>query len=178
MADAGAPPELRPGPARGIEEAFARAAERMRGLPVCNPALRVEVVGLRAWDGDWLGAVVSPWTVSLFLVPAGGGRFRRLATGERQRWTFPLGDFEFLGADDAALGPYQTCSLLSPPWGLASHDEACAAAVAALDALLSPPRGAAAPGAEAGAGSPAVGEPGARALSRRAFLLGARRVAP
>lgn len=182
--------EPRPDPAGAVARAFARAAERLRGLPICNPALRVEVVGLRPWGGEWLGVVVSPWTVSLFLVPGGGGRLRPLGPDERQRWSFPLGEYEFLGAHDPELGAYQTCSLLSPPWELASHAEACAAAGAALDALLAPPQGGAGPGAEPGpardgaaagvepgmrGGAAAAPRPGPRALSRRAFLAGGRR---
>jgi [NiFe] hydrogenase assembly HybE family chaperone len=178
-------------PAGGVARAFARAAVRFRGLPVCNPALRVEVVGLRRWEGEWLGVVVSPWTVSLVLVPGDGGRLRPLGPDERQRWSFPLGDYEFLGAHDPELGAYQTCSLLSPPWELASHAEACAAAAATLDALLAPPqagvapgaapgpaRGAAAAGAEPGPGATPARGPGPRTLSRRAFLGAGRRGAP
>jgi [NiFe] hydrogenase assembly HybE family chaperone len=169
MAEAPASAAPRPGPARGIEQAFARAAERMRGLPVCNPALRVEVVGLRAWRGEWLGAVVSPWTLSLFIVPGGGGAFRPLGADERQRWSFPSGEYDFLGGEDPALGPYQTCSLLSPPWELASQGDARAAAAAALDALLAVE--------PAPAPAPARGE--ARpVLSRRAFLSAGRGGAP
>lgn len=195
--------EPRLDPAGAVARAFARAAERLRGLPICNPALRVEVVGLRPWEGEWLGAVVSPWTVSLLLVPGSGGRFRPLGPDERQRWSFPLGEYEFLGAHDPDVGAYQTCSLLSPPWELASHAEACAAAGAALDALLAPPQGGGVPGAEPGParggvaaaaeraaaagasrGGVASGAPpaaatdparGPRPLSRRAFLAGGRR---
>jgi [NiFe] hydrogenase assembly HybE family chaperone len=169
MAEDAARGAPRPGPARGVEEAFTRAAERMRGLPICNPALRVEVVGLRGWQGEWLGAVVSPWTLSLFVVPGGGGAFRRLGTDERQRWSFPSGDYELMGAEDPALGPYQTCSLLSPPWELASQDDARAAALAALDALLATePVAAVEPWT--GTARPV--------LSRRAFLGAGRRGTP
>jgi [NiFe] hydrogenase assembly HybE family chaperone len=152
-----------PSPARAVERAFGLAAERMRELPICNPALHVEVVGLRAWQEAWLGVVVTPWTVSLLLLPREGRSVRRLGPDERQRWRFPSGEYDFQGGEDPALGPYQTCSLLSPPFELASQEDARLAARAALEALLAPSR------EEAGAsGSSAL-------LSRRGFLGGARR---
>lgn len=157
-------------PARGIEGAFQRAAARMRELPICNPALRIEAVGLRAWQGEWLCAVVSPWTLSLVLLPGEGGRVRRLGADERQRWSFPLGDYDFFGAEDPELGPYQTCSILSPPWELASHEDARAAARAAVEALLSDPAGPplSPPGGERG--GVRGREQATPALSRRTFL--------
>lgn len=145
-------------PAAAVEAAFARiAATRMAGLPLNNPALAVEACGFRRWNGLWLGVLVTPWTVNLMLLPGGNPAFRRLGADQRQTWTFPSGDYDFLGAEEAGLGPYQSCSLFSPAFEFAGQDEARAAAAAALVALLAPPDDAA---------------PRPRPISRRAFLGG------
>lgn len=48
-------------PAPLVEAAFRRIdAERMADLPFRNPALRVEAVGFRMHDGQWLGVLVTP----------------------------------------------------------------------------------------------------------------------
>ena len=137
------------------------AATRMAGLPVFNPALAVAVPAMRAWEGEWLGVLVTPWAVNLVLLPGEGGRFQPIEVGGTQIWHFPSGRYAFLGNREAGLGHYQSCSLLSPVFELASQDAAEAFACAALDALLRAP-------AEPAAGA-------SQALSRRAFLGGSRR---
>lgn len=114
------------------------AATRMADLPLNNPALRVEIVGFRPWQGDWLGVLVTPWAISLMLLPGGAGAFRVLGVDQRQRWCFPSGEYDFLGGGEEALGPYQLCSLFSPAFEFALHEDACHAAHAALSALLDP----------------------------------------
>lgn len=146
------------GPARAVERVFgAIAATRMAGLPLNNPALAVEARGFRPWNGLWLGVLVTPWTMNLMLLPDGHPDFRRLGADQRQAWTFPSGDYEFHGAEEAGLGPYQCCPLLSPVFEFAGQEDAQAAADAALAALFAPPQ------AEA-----------PRPMSRRAFLRGLR----
>lgn len=126
-------------PAPRVERVFGHiAATRMADLPLNNPALRVEPVGFRLWQGDWLGVLVTPWAISLMLLPGGAGAFRVLGVDERQRWCFPSGDYDFMGGGEETLGPYQLCSLFSPAFEFAAHEDACRAANAALDALLEP----------------------------------------
>jgi [NiFe] hydrogenase assembly HybE family chaperone len=43
--------------------------ERMAGLPILHPKLRVAAVGGRAWRGHWLGVLVTPWCMNLVLTP-------------------------------------------------------------------------------------------------------------
>jgi [NiFe] hydrogenase assembly HybE family chaperone len=155
-------------PAARIELAFGRIAVRMAGLPACNPALRVEAVGLRPWQGRWLGVLVTPWTVSLLLLP-GEAELRRLGPDERQGWRFPSGEYDFLGGDDEALGVFQSCSLFSPPVEFADQDAARAVALATLDALGEAADNTAQQREAARLqGRPAAPQP----LSRRGFLTG------
>jgi [NiFe] hydrogenase assembly HybE family chaperone len=57
-------------PADAVEEAFFRIQrEQMADVPILNPALSVEAVDFQRWQGHWLGIVVTPWCMSLLLVP-------------------------------------------------------------------------------------------------------------
>lgn len=174
-------------PARGdpsstLNAAFAIAAERMRTLPIYNPALEVEAVGFASWEGRWLGVMVTPWFMNLTLVPADPRAWRPLAVGAKRRYRFPAGDYEFIGACDPAIGEYQICSLFSPMDDFADHATARLVATLAREALLdpahaesieSPPAGAAGPGANAEPGPLARLQSGLAApLSKRDFVRG------
>jgi [NiFe] hydrogenase assembly HybE family chaperone len=113
---------------------------RMRGLPFVNEALRVEAVGFRRWEGRWLGVLITPWFMSLVLLPDESGRWDSVPVRETRRYAFPAGEFEFIGGFEPSFGEYQSCSLFSPVFEFLQHDVAQATAEAALAALLEPPR--------------------------------------
>ncbi len=145
------------------------AATRMAGLPVVNPALAVAVPAMEAWQGEWVGVLVTPWAVNLAILPGPGGRFRPIEVGGAQWWELPSGRYEFLGNHEDGLGHYQSCSLLSPAFELSTQADAEDFALTAFDALLAapPPASASAEGARLGGGS-AISQP----VSRRDFLRG------
>ena len=144
--------------ARRLEIAFGNVARnRMAGMPFVNAALRVEAVGFHEWHGQWLGILVTPWSINILLLP-GRGDWPRLATGSERFVELPAGRFRFIAAFDAALGEYHACSLFSPALEFASHEAARATAAAALDALREPGTGAS--------------ETRLRGISRREFLRG------
>jgi [NiFe] hydrogenase assembly HybE family chaperone len=146
-------------PSPRVEAAFAAVAVGpMRDFPLNNPALTVEAVGFGLWGGNWLGALITPWTIGLLLLPGGNPEFRVLQGTESQGWRFPAGDFVFHGGFQEGLGPYQSCSLFSPPAGFDSQGLARAVASESLAALLTPD------GLEA--------TPAPAPVSRRAFLRG------
>jgi [NiFe] hydrogenase assembly HybE family chaperone len=129
---------------------------RMADLPFLNPALRVEAVGFRDWQGARVGALITPWSIVIVVMPdAAPEAVRRLPTGQSQEWTFPSGVYEFHGHEEPTLGHYQQCSLFSPAMDFASHEDARTAAHAALDALFAAPA-----------------PPPARKFSRRGLLTG------
>lgn len=149
-----------------LEVAFGRiAATRMAGMPVNNPALAVEAVGFRLWEGKRLGVLVLPWAMNLVLLPAGDPEWRALGADCRQRWRFPAGEYDFMGGDEPECGPFQFCSLFSPAFGFADMTAARAAAAAVLAELFAP---ATTDGREAArlAGQPVAEAP----MSRRGFL--------
>jgi [NiFe] hydrogenase assembly HybE family chaperone len=151
-------------PADAVEEAFFRIQrEHMADVPILNPALSVEAVDFQRWQGHWLGIVVTPWCMSMLLVP--GAVENWVSTGENRRRfvKFPAGDFAFLGSAEVELGEYQSCPLFSPMGQFSSQSEATMTARASLVALLAPPQ--AAP--EEGEAKKTSAEP---SLSRRRFL--------
>lgn len=151
-------------PADAVEEAFFRIQrEQMADVPILNNTLSVEAVDFQRWQGHWLGIVVTPWCMSVLLVP--GSTENWVSTGDNKRHflRFPSGDFAFLGSTETELGEYQSCPLFSPMGQFASQSEATMTARASLIALLTAPRSAqAAAMAEKPAGGPS--------LSRRRFL--------
>jgi [NiFe] hydrogenase assembly HybE family chaperone len=151
-------------PSPRLVRAFSAIAARMQGLGFCNPALCVEAVGFAPWQAHWLGVMVTPWSINLMLVPRTADALPP-AAGQTQRHRFPAGDYDFIGGQDAEIGPYQMCSLFSPP---AFADQATAREVAliARAALLDLPdgrRAAAASGHAANA---------TNSMSKRDFLRG------
>jgi [NiFe] hydrogenase assembly HybE family chaperone len=151
-------------PADAVEEAFFRIQqEQMADIPILNPVLSVEAIDFQRWQGHWLGIVVTPWCMSMLLVP--GSAENWVSTGENKRRfvKFPAGDFAFLGSEEAELGEYQSCPLFSPMGKFSSQSEATMTARASLIALLTPAQQAQiAPKTEKHADEPS--------LSRRRFL--------
>ena len=132
----------RPPDELALERAFERIhAERMAGLSFLNEQLRVEALGFRDWEGVHVGALVTPWTINLVILPAPGATLPPVRAGAARHWQFPSGSYPFDGHAEPALGAYQQCSLFSPPEEFASHEAAVTAARAALDALFARPAG-------------------------------------
>lgn len=172
-----APPLIRPAMPRAADptaelEAHYRSvwADRMRGLPFVNPALAVAAVGFRRVDGDWVGVMVTPWFLNLFLLSGGGTLWGDIPAGQRRYLEFPCGALQFIADDDPEIGPYQYCPLIAPVTSLAGMDAALAVARDAMATVLAPPpvppdAGDAAP---AGRETPAPeGTPSRRAFFRR-----------
>lgn len=151
-------------PADAVEEAFFRIQQdQMSDVPILNPVLSVEAVDFQRWQGHWLGIVVTPWCMSMLLVPGSADNW--VSTGENKRRfvKFPAGDFAFLGSEEVELGEYQSCPLFSPMGKFSSQSEAIMTARASMIALLTAPQAkAGTPGDEKSAGTPS--------LSRRRFL--------
>jgi [NiFe] hydrogenase assembly HybE family chaperone len=161
----------RPSPAPALEATFRRIhAQQMQGLPMLNPALRVEAVGFRPWNEHWLGVLITPWFMNLVLLPRIGAAWQPIAERESRHYVFPAGVFEFIGAHDAALGDWQACSLFSPMFEFATQDGAHDTAVAALAALFDP---ASREAGEVQRAAPAPAAAATQPLSKRSFLFGA-----
>ncbi|EXJ15233.1 [NiFe]-hydrogenase assembly chaperone HybE [Imhoffiella purpurea] len=120
--------------------AFHRIHEtRMRGLPILNPALSVQVVGARAHAGDWLGVLVTPWCMNLVLIPGTDSEVRPGPQGSKLEIDLPGGRCELIASEEAGIGRFAACSIFSPMGGFPDQATAVATAEAVLDGLLSEP---------------------------------------
>ena len=128
---------LRPDPSPELERAFERVqAENMQGLPFVNSALRVEDVAFAPWRSYWLGVMLTPWSMNLMLAPRDPVAWRPLPAGDKRRYSFPAGEFDFISARSDDIGDYLVCSLLSPVLEFADHETARETARLAREALF------------------------------------------
>jgi [NiFe] hydrogenase assembly HybE family chaperone len=122
--------------ARDLERHFQQVQQtRMAGVPILNPALRVQAVGFRHTERGCLGVLITPWFINLMLLPCEGDEWRERAPGSSQTHRFPSGNYTFLHAEEPGIGRYQSCSLLSPVLEIQDQDTAVQVAIAALQAL-------------------------------------------
>jgi [NiFe] hydrogenase assembly HybE family chaperone len=167
---------LLPDPSLSLEQAFSAVAQRMQGLGFVNPALRVQAVAFEPWEGHWLGVMVTPWSINLMLLPRNPAAWQPIRAGEKRRYEFPAGSFDFIDAVDSLVGEYRMCSLFSPALEFEDHAAAALVAKLARAALFDPAH--AAPGdvparAESQPGPLAQLEEQAQApMSKRDFLRG------
>jgi len=126
-----------PDPSARLEHAFrAVYAERMLGLPFVNTAIRVEALGFAPWKGYWFGVMVTPWAMNLLLAPRDPAAWRPLPPGEKRRYAFPAGSFDFVSAHTESIGEYLVCSLYSPVLEFTDHEIARQTARLAREALF------------------------------------------
>ena len=172
-----APPPIRPAtpldtdPSAFLENHYLHVWEtRMQDLPFVNPALGVAAVGFRRHRGDWLGVMVTPWFLNLFLISGGGDLWGDIPAGERRYVELPCGTLQFIADDDPELGPYQYCPLMAPVTHLENMIAALTAARDALAAAFTPPaepQSAEETGAALPQSAPAEAPPSRRAFLRR-----------
>lgn len=127
-------------PATQLEAVF-RDIERTRmaGLPILNPALAVEAVGFRPWQGHWLGVLITPWFMNLLVVPGMTAAWHNVAEGESTLWPLPAGALRFYSIIEPAVGEVHAHSLYSPVSRFSDQATARAEAQQRLGQLLSPP---------------------------------------
>jgi [NiFe] hydrogenase assembly HybE family chaperone len=144
---------------RKLEAGYQRAAVAMQALPVYNPALRVEVVGMRRCEAGYVAVAATPWSMNLVLLcdEAAGRR-----EGSSREVAFPSGMYPFLKGYLEGVGPLETCSLFSPMQEFEDQAAVTAVALAAIDGLFEAETGPA-PSAPSTSIEPPT-------LSRRQFL--------
>ncbi|WP_052761299.1 [NiFe]-hydrogenase assembly chaperone HybE [Sedimenticola thiotaurini] len=114
---------------------------RMAGIPILNLALQVEAVGFSRWNDYQLGVLITPWFMNLVLLGEGAdvGLAER-PIGDKIRHRFPSGVYEFIVAEEPALGQfqgrYQACSLFSPMQQFTSQQLAVETAQAVMTGVM------------------------------------------
>jgi [NiFe] hydrogenase assembly HybE family chaperone len=86
--------------------------ERFRGLPVVNPELEVEAVGMRELAGHEFGVLITPWFMNLVLLP-GSDRWDERQQGSTCTIELPGGKIEFTVGHDETIGTTLTAPLFS-----------------------------------------------------------------
>lgn len=114
------------------------AETRMDGVPILNPELSVEVVGLQEWKEQWFCVLITPWFMNMLLLPmkADDTAWQTLRTGETVRQVLPSGSFPFIVGEEEGLGTYQSCSLFSPMFEFTAQDQAVETARAAIAEVM------------------------------------------
>jgi [NiFe] hydrogenase assembly HybE family chaperone len=167
-------------PSPVIEALFRRIeTERMQDVPMLNAALRVEALGFSRWSGNWLGMLITPWSINLMLLSGERSAWQGVADGARVFYRFASGDFAFVGGHEPEIGEYHSCALYTRMGELSDQDMARDFARTALGVLRrNPAANPAAPGLPNREVAVASGAP--RPLDRRGFLgrLFMRRGAP
>ncbi|MEL6643170.1 MAG: [NiFe]-hydrogenase assembly chaperone HybE [Pseudomonadota bacterium] len=109
---------------------------KMRNVPLVNIVLRVEATGFRIHDGRPVGALITPWFMSLVVLPSQNDTWTALEPGTKEYLPFPSGNYEFLHNVRPGVGGYKACCLFSPMHEFSSQDQARKVAEVALDALF------------------------------------------
>ena len=126
-------------PAAEITRAFRRIEQnQMQGLPVCNDRLTTEIVGLRRFEQYWAGALITPWTLQLILLPA-TAEAEALAEGDHRTFVFPQGSVVFMASENPDLGVYLACSLMSPLHDFPSQEAIRSTTEEVMTLLFQPP---------------------------------------
>ncbi|MGX5845130.1 [NiFe]-hydrogenase assembly chaperone HybE [Mesorhizobium sp. ArgA1] len=122
-----------------LERRFAHiAATAMLDMPMNNPVLLVQCVGLQPYGAGWLGVLITPWFMNLVLVPSDPETEAAVQTGTKIRVAMPGGTIEFIQSQDEVLGPLRMCSLFSPAFEFSAMEDAVLTAEAVLAELLAP----------------------------------------
>jgi len=124
-----------------LQALFSRiAATRMDGVPILNPALRVQAVGFEATadSSTAVGVLITPWFMNLVWLPLDPQATDLAAPGTTRERRVGNEVFSFLGAHEDGFGHYEVCSLFSPMFEFVDHDAAQATALAVLEALRRP----------------------------------------
>ena len=116
--------------------------QRMRDLPIYNPALIVEAINFQAIElpsekNALIGALITPWFINILLVHTDEIKAAKL--GQRISYQLPSGDFEFMVGEDEELGRYDFYTLASPVLKYKSQHAAQQLAEKGLLRLLTPP---------------------------------------
>lgn len=114
------------------------ANTRMKNVPICNPKLRVSSLPFRQVNGQWVGGIVTPWSLLVIRACGNPPTWERIPETKVKGIELPGGEFSFMGIRDLELGEYQSCSLLSPTWEVGDQATAEAVVRISLDTMLSP----------------------------------------
>lgn len=102
-------------PAALLEQVFGQvAADEMRGLPFYRDHIPLRACGFQLFEQQWIGALLTPWMLSLVVLPGPQQSWQCRAVGERLMLALPCGTIGFTVSEIAGCGQYLSRSLMSP----------------------------------------------------------------
>lgn len=113
--------------------------ERMKDIGICNPALKVEAVGFRPWEGWLAGILVTPWFMNFMLLPSHPEQMNGLEVAAKRRIEMPCGEVVFTAGEVEEIGPYLASSLYSPMGRFDVHEMAIANAWSGVEKFFKVP---------------------------------------
>jgi len=114
--------------------------ERMKDLGLYNPALQVEAVGFRPWNGWLAGILVTPWFMNFMLLPVDpANALDGVEPGSRRKLALPKGEVVFVVGEVEVVGYYLSSSIHSPMGQFPDHASASTAAWAAIGPYFAEP---------------------------------------
>lgn len=120
-----------------LERAFRKVRdERMKDIPILNPALEVAAIGFREWQGHQVGVLLTPWFMNLILLPPDADAWPDEVIGDSRSFVFPSGSYDFLLGEQDGIGRYRCCSLFSPVFEFSDQTVAVATAEAIMAELF------------------------------------------
>jgi len=102
-------------PSAKLDQIFTEIHQKeMKGLPFCREDLAVEAVNFKLYEQQWTGVMVTPWMVSLFILPGPQQVWERRQVGEKLGLQLGNGQYVFIVGEQEQLGQYLACSIQSP----------------------------------------------------------------
>ncbi|MFM5161808.1 hydrogenase-2 assembly chaperone [Aeromonas rivipollensis] len=89
------------------------AREQMQGLPFYHATMPI-VVECVLFEGQWLGCVLTPWMLSLVVLPGPDQRWPVRSSSDRLALQLPCGNMTFMVGELPETGQLLACSLMSP----------------------------------------------------------------
>ena len=89
------------------------AREEMQALPFYHPAMPI-VAECTLFEGQWLGCVLTPWMLSVVVLPGPDQLWPVRSNSDRLALQLPCGNMTFMVGELPETGQLLACSLMSP----------------------------------------------------------------
>lgn len=113
--------------------------QHMQGLPILNPRLWVEAVGVRDFDEQQICVLITPWFMNL-IIQSGAGHWDNVEEGELVSIDLPHQSLEFTVCRDPEIGSYLSAVLFRTMTDFPDQDTAREIARESMRRLFTEPQ--------------------------------------